>query len=98
MNIRITAVVLVSEPLQPFMAHTTINDHLWVIRWIILDDPVHLWDIQAPCSNICTEQDARVSIAELEEGGSALRLLLLALFNTKMRAHVMNIQNKTTLQ
>jgi hypothetical protein len=54
------------------------NVFLWIIRGIVLDDPVHGGDVQATRSNVCAQQDALVCLAELEEGGGALGLLLLA--------------------
>lgn len=53
--------------------------YLGVIWGVILYDPVHLGDIQASGRHVCTQQDARVSVTELEEGGGTLRLLLLPL-------------------
>lgn len=53
--------------------------YLRVIWWVILDDPVHLRDIESSGSNISTKQDARVCITELEKCGGSLCLLLLAL-------------------
>jgi len=51
---------------------------LGVIRWVILDDPVHCWNVQPTCGNISAQQDALVSLAELKKGAGALGLLLLA--------------------
>lgn len=44
-----------------------------------MDDPVHLWDVQPSSCYVSTEQNARICVAELEEGGGAFGLLLLAL-------------------
>lgn len=53
--------------------------YLGVIRGVVLDDPVHLGDVQTSGRHVRAQQDARVRVAELEEGGGALRLLLLPL-------------------
>lgn len=52
---------------------------LGVIWGVILYDPVHLGDVQASGRHVGTQQDARVSVTELKEGGGTLRLLLLPL-------------------
>lgn len=52
---------------------------LGVVRGVVLDDPVHLRDVQPAGCHICAQQDARVCVAELEEGGGAFGLLLLSL-------------------
>lgn len=53
--------------------------YLRVVWWVILDNPVHLRDIESSGSNISTEQDARVGITELEKCGGPLCLLLFTL-------------------
>jgi hypothetical protein len=53
--------------------------YLGVIWGVILDDPVHLRDVQTPGGHVCTQQDARVRVTKLEEGGGSLGLLLLTL-------------------
>ena len=53
--------------------------YLGVIWGVVLDDPVHLWDVQAPGCHVSAQQDPRVGVAELEEGGGSLGLFLLAL-------------------
>ncbi len=58
--------------------------YLGVIWRVVLDDPVHLGDVQPSCCNVSTQQDARVSVAELEEGGGAFGLLLLSLRSTRV--------------
>ena len=65
-----------------------VNVFLGVIRGVILDDPVHGRNIQATSCDICAEQDARLSLAELEEGGRALLLLLLAVDVLHRDVHV----------
>lgn len=57
----------------------TVNVLAWIIWRIILNNPIHLRYIQATCSHICAEQDARLGIAELEECRGTFRLLLLAM-------------------
>ena len=54
------------------------NVLLGVIRGVELDDPVHGRNVQATSRNVCTQQDASLSLAELEEGGRPFLLLLLA--------------------
>lgn len=56
--------------------------YLGVIWGVVLDDPVHLRDVQPSSRHVGTQQDARVSVAELEEGGGTFGLLLLSLRNT----------------
>mmetsp|Transcript_33382 Transcript_33382/g.57175 ORF Transcript_33382/g.57175 Transcript_33382/m.57175 type:complete len:218 (+) Transcript_33382:455-1108(+) len=51
---------------------------LGIIRRIILDDPVHRGDVETSRSHIGTQQNAAGLLAELEERGGALLLLLLA--------------------
>lgn len=53
--------------------------YLGVVRRIVLDDPVHLWDVQPSGGHVSAQQDPRVGVAELEEGGGAFGLLLFAL-------------------
>ncbi len=60
-------------------------DYLGVIWGVVLDDPVHLRDVQPSSCHISTQQDAWVSVAELEEGGGTFGLLLLALGNRRRR-------------
>lgn len=57
--------------------------YLRIIRWVILDDPVHLRDIQTSSSYVGAQQNARVGVAELEEGGGSFGLLLLSLIKEK---------------
>lgn len=57
--------------------------YLRIIRWVVLDDPVHLRDIQPSCSYVGTQQNARVGVAELEEGGGSFGLLLFSLGREK---------------
>lgn len=59
--------------------------YLGIIRWVILDDPVHLGDIQPSGSYVSTQQNARVGVAELEEGCGSFGLLLLSLREEKKR-------------
>lgn len=56
-----------------------VRGYLGVIWWIVLDDPVHLGDVQTSGSHVRAQQDARVGVTELEEGGGSLGLLLLTL-------------------
>jgi len=53
--------------------------YLGVIRWIVLDDPVHLRDVQTSGGHVRAQQDACLGVTELEEGGGPLGLLLLTL-------------------
>ena len=53
--------------------------HLRVIRWVVLDDPVNLRDVQPSCSDIGTEKRPLLSFTELQECGGALLLLLATL-------------------
>ena len=50
-----------------------------IVRGIVLDDPIDVRDIETARSYVCAQEDARLGIYELEEGGRALLLLLLAL-------------------
>ena len=54
------------------------NVLLGIIWRIILDDPVHCWDVQPSGRHISAQQDPLVRLAELKEGAGALLLLLLA--------------------
>ncbi len=56
---------------------------LRVIRWVKLDNPVHIGDVQPAGSYVRAQKGPRVSVAELEERCGALRLLLLALLDKK---------------
>ena len=49
-----------------------------IIGRVVLDDPVHLREIKTTLSNISTEQDAGISLAELEVGRRALLLFLFS--------------------
>jgi hypothetical protein len=51
---------------------------LGIIRRIILNDPVYCRNVQPTRCHIRAQQDALVCLAELEKGGGALGLLLLA--------------------
>ena len=55
------------------------NTHLWVIRRVVLNDPVDLGDVETTRRHIRAQHDAVLAIHELEEGRGALVLLLLAL-------------------
>ena len=50
-----------------------------IIWRVVLDDPVHAWNIEATSSDVSAKQDSRLGIAELEEGICTLLLFLLAL-------------------
>lgn len=52
---------------------------LGVVGGVVLDDPVHLGDVQSSGGHVRAQQDPRVRVAELKEGGGALGLLLLPL-------------------
>ena len=54
------------------------NVLFWVIRRVVLHDPVHRRDVQPSGSHVRAEQDALVLLAELEEGRGSLLLLLFA--------------------
>ena len=51
---------------------------LGVVRRVVLDDPVHVGDIEPPGGYVSAEQDAAVSVAVLEECCGSFGLLLLA--------------------
>jgi len=51
---------------------------LRVVRRVVLNDPVHVRDVQPARRDVRAQQHARLGLAEVEEGGRALRLLLLA--------------------
>mmetsp|Transcript_86 Transcript_86/g.336 ORF Transcript_86/g.336 Transcript_86/m.336 type:complete len:256 (-) Transcript_86:293-1060(-) len=51
---------------------------LGVVRGVELDDPVHRGDVKAPCRHVGAQQDALLRLAELEERGGPLGLLLVA--------------------
>ena len=53
--------------------------HLRVIRWVVLDDPVNLGDVQPSRSNIGTKKRPLLGFTELQECGGALLLLLATL-------------------
>lgn len=57
--------------------------YLGVIWGVVLDDPVHLRNVKPSSCHVSTQQDAGVSVAELEEGGGTFGLLLLALRNRR---------------
>ena len=47
----------------PAPAHTgspanSVHKDIWVLRWIKLHYPGHIWDVQAPCCHVCAQQDA----------------------------------------
>ena len=50
--------------------------HLGVIWGVVLHDPVHLGNIQPPCCHISTQENATLSLTELQESRRALLLLL----------------------
>lgn len=52
---------------------------LGIIRRVVLDDPVHLGNVEAARRHVGTQQDAGVGVTELEEGGGPFGLLLFAL-------------------
>lgn len=51
---------------------------LRVVRRVVLHDPIHRGDVQPTRGDVGAEEDALRLFAELEEGGGALLLLLLA--------------------
>ena len=51
----------------------------WVVRRVVLNNPVYPWDIEASSGDVGAEQGASLSIAELEERVCSLLLLLFAL-------------------
>ena len=57
----------------------------WVVRRVVLNNPVYPWDIEASSSDVGAEQGASLSIAELEERCGPLLLLLLALQDASIR-------------
>ena len=52
---------------------------LWIIRRVILDNPIHLRNIQTSGSHICTQQHTTLSLTKLQECAGPLLLLLLTL-------------------
>lgn len=50
-----------------------------VVRRVELHDPVDLWDVEPAGGHVRAKECAVLSRTELEEGGGAFRLLLLAL-------------------
>lgn len=55
-----------------------------LIRRVVLNDPVHLRDIQSASGNVRAEQDAGLCLTEGEERARAFLLLLLSLQNTHL--------------
>lgn len=53
--------------------------NLRVVWRVVLHDPVHLGDVEPSGGHVRAQQDARVGVAELEEGGGPFGLLLFAL-------------------
>ena len=51
-----------------------------IVRWVELDDPVHLGDVETACGHVGAEQDPGGSVAELEKRVGPLLLLLFPLF------------------
>ena len=51
----------------------------WVVRRVVLNNPVHARNIQSSCCDVCAEKDTRFGVAELEERVCSLLLLLFAL-------------------
>jgi len=48
-----------------------------IIWGVVLDNPVHLWKVEASLRHIRTQEDAVTCLTELEVGACALLLLLL---------------------
>jgi len=65
------------------MFESEIKD-LWIIWWIILDNPVNFWNIETTSGNIGAEQDCFLGIAEMEECLCSFILLLLALTTIRL--------------
>jgi len=55
-----------------------VDVRLWLVGRVVLHDPVDRGDVEPARSDVCAEQDPRLGGAELEEGGGALVLLLVA--------------------
>lgn len=51
---------------------------LRVVRWIVLDDPIHSGNVQAPGRNVCAKENALLRLVKLQKGSRPPLLLLLA--------------------
>lgn len=47
-----------------------------IIGWVILNDPVNLWEVQTSLGDICTKEDASLSLTEFKVGRGSLLLFL----------------------
>ena len=62
------------------------SGNLGVIRRVVLNNPVHFRNVQPSSCHVCTQQDPRICIAELEERGRTLVLFLPSL-ESKQNIH-----------
>jgi hypothetical protein len=51
----------------------------WIIWRVVLDDPIHRWDIETSSRNISADQDTTSGVTKFEERIGSLVLLLTAL-------------------
>lgn len=57
----------------------SMNVIFWIIWRVVLDNPINIWEIKTPLSNIRAQKDASSSLREFEICGSSLLLLLLSM-------------------
>lgn len=62
---------------------------LWVIGWVILDDPVHSWYIQPPRGHICAQKDAllRLRISRGQALTNTLTSTMLNMLKVRILLH-----------
>ena len=48
----------------------------WIIRWVVLYNPVNVWEIKTSLSNISAQENASFSLSKLKICGGSLLLLL----------------------
>lgn len=67
-------------------ANALLLGYLGVIGRVVLNNPVHFRDVQPSGRHIGAQQYSRICVAELEERGCSLILLLLSLDSKSRRA------------
>ena len=58
-----------------------------IVWWVVLNDPVDSGNIKSSRCDVCAEEDSGLGVAEFQECGSTLLLLLVSLRLSSIRLH-----------